>query len=573
MVRSISWILGLTFACCLAFACQPVSPQPIPAGQSQGAATPAPTATPTAVPTGGNIKFGMWVDTGASGSPGTGGINALYGYNSIDTYAALAGHQFAYATHYHSPNANFPSTSCTNIGTDPRYGSCESYDYGTYLLPLDPGYTAPNTNYSPRIPVLATSSSSDCQATVGQLLHGNAGPLTAPAAFTPTTATTGGNIPANTYYVVDTYTNSAGETTISPQASITTTGTTSTITVPTPISQGDASGFNVYIGTVSGGPYFQQGVVSGGSIAPFTLGAPGVVTTFVANNSGGNNPQPPGSNSSAGSWGNQGTNGTGYIDTLAQQFFTQYENLGSVSNPNHIGIYWRVCYELNHGVNANQLPAYAQQFITAWQFLVTETRAQLTRAGCGSTYPTCTQAKVVSFLFNPTADDSNGVDFRNFWPGNNYVDVLSADGYDNNGTGIAQRFQKLYGQYVAAETGQPGCKNLVPNEPGGPCIDPTKPFFIAETAASNTQDQSYVLADVCPAGQSYPQCATQKQLKSNFPQMALPGGGLAYFNHQGQAPWNILGCTAIVSNPPNNPCAQQAINNVPVFAAWQYSTN
>ena len=59
----------------------------------------------------------------------------------------------------------------------------------------------------------------------------NTSGLTVPTANTPTTATTGGTIPAGTYYLKVTAVNSKGETVGSNEVTVTTTGTTSTITV------------------------------------------------------------------------------------------------------------------------------------------------------------------------------------------------------------------------------------------------------------------------------------------------------------------------------------------------------
>lgn len=84
--------------------------------------------------------------------------------------------------------------------------------------------------------------------------------LTIPSAPTVSGSGTGGTVAANTYYVVVTLVDGNGETPKSAETSVTTTGTTSSITVtyPTdPVSQG--STWNVYVGTTSGGPYFSQG--------------------------------------------------------------------------------------------------------------------------------------------------------------------------------------------------------------------------------------------------------------------------------------------------------------------------
>lgn len=76
--------------------------------------------------------------------------------------------------------------------------------------------------------------------------------LTPPAAPVPTTATTGGTVAAGTYPVSVTYVNALGETTGSANGSVTTTGSTSTITVPSPAAQSGATGWYAYVGQAGG---------------------------------------------------------------------------------------------------------------------------------------------------------------------------------------------------------------------------------------------------------------------------------------------------------------------------------
>ncbi len=88
-------------------------------------------------------------------------------------------------------------------------------------------------------------------------------PNAAPPAPTLAKANTGGTILAGTWYFVLTYTDRYGETVMSAEASIVTTGTTSTITVTKPASPPTAdpapAGFwNIYAGSASGGPYWVQ---------------------------------------------------------------------------------------------------------------------------------------------------------------------------------------------------------------------------------------------------------------------------------------------------------------------------
>lgn len=76
--------------------------------------------------------------------------------------------------------------------------------------------------------------------------------LAAPAAPAPTTATTGGTVAAGTYQVVVTYVGAQGESLGSAAGPITTTGTTSTITVPSPAALSGATGWYAYVSQAGG---------------------------------------------------------------------------------------------------------------------------------------------------------------------------------------------------------------------------------------------------------------------------------------------------------------------------------
>lgn len=81
-----------------------------------------------------------------------------------------------------------------------------------------------------------------------------------PAGLSATQHTSGGTLPADDYYYVVTAINSYGETTRSLQVTATTTGATSRVT----LSWGavtDATGYVIYRGLVSGGPWFRLATV------------------------------------------------------------------------------------------------------------------------------------------------------------------------------------------------------------------------------------------------------------------------------------------------------------------------
>lgn len=83
--------------------------------------------------------------------------------------------------------------------------------------------------------------------------------IAAPTLPTVSPSGTGGTVAANTYYIVLTYTDGLGETVISPEQSVTTSGATSSITVTSPSAATGALTWACYVGTAAGGPYFPQG--------------------------------------------------------------------------------------------------------------------------------------------------------------------------------------------------------------------------------------------------------------------------------------------------------------------------
>lgn len=133
--------------------------------------------------------------------------------------------------------------------------------------------------------------------------------LVPPATPVPTTVGTGGTVLAGVYGVKVTYVSATGETTGSALGTVTTTGTTSTITVPSPGAVTGATGWYAYISQVNGATLTRQQTpgsptaigsgltltappTSTGAAPPFTntsgVGAPGVPvapTDFVLSKS------------------------------------------------------------------------------------------------------------------------------------------------------------------------------------------------------------------------------------------------------------------------------------------------
>lgn len=88
---------------------------------------------------------------------------------------------------------------------------------------------------------------------------GYTGPVSQPGNPTVGNASTGGGVAAGTYYVIITAVASGGESVSNAtQQSTTTTGTTSVINITFPALPSGATGFNLYIGTTSGGPFYFQ---------------------------------------------------------------------------------------------------------------------------------------------------------------------------------------------------------------------------------------------------------------------------------------------------------------------------
>ena len=100
--------------------------------------------------------------------------------------------------------------------------------------------------------VLRVPNSDAVQASLSVAQVAGGGDIAAPIAPTVGTATTGGTVLAGTYQVVVTYTNAQGETTGSPATAQVTTGSTSTITITSPITETNATGWYAYV-TQAGG--------------------------------------------------------------------------------------------------------------------------------------------------------------------------------------------------------------------------------------------------------------------------------------------------------------------------------
>jgi hypothetical protein len=126
-----------------------------------------------------------------------------------------------------------------------------------------------------------------------EVLHVSMSPLPAPLATTLTTATTGGTVLAGTYQGLVTYVNAAGETVASAPATITTTGSTSTITAASPAANGNATGWYLYLNSIAAPAVYCRQQTAG---SPTAIGT-NLTITAPPGTSGAN---PPAANTSAG---------------------------------------------------------------------------------------------------------------------------------------------------------------------------------------------------------------------------------------------------------------------------------
>jgi hypothetical protein len=102
---------------------------------------------------------------------------------------------------------------------------------------------------------------------------GYEGAVSAPSAVTTATATTGGSVPAATYYVKVTARAGGGESVTSTEVSQVTTGSTSTLTVTVGMEPTGALGYNLYVGTATGGEKFIQSFVGNSvTLTSYTAG-------------------------------------------------------------------------------------------------------------------------------------------------------------------------------------------------------------------------------------------------------------------------------------------------------------
>jgi hypothetical protein len=133
-----------------------------------------------------------------------------------------------------------------------QYYLIQSTTLGTMYVP----YTGQPVNYGQDTPGGGgTTGQPTFQSDTLVLL---AAALGAPATPVPTTSGTLGTILAGVYGVKVTYVNANGETVASANGAVTTTGSTSTITIPSPSAKTSATGWYAYVTQVGGSTFTRQ---------------------------------------------------------------------------------------------------------------------------------------------------------------------------------------------------------------------------------------------------------------------------------------------------------------------------
>lgn len=182
----------------------------------------------------------------------TGGTLLANTYYSVVTAYTAAGHTVV------SSEMSVTTTGSTSK-ISPTWGSvagATGYRYwrGTTSGTYDGYYDVGLVTTFDDINVTLTSSS---------IPSSNTALIPTPTLSSITGSTTGGSLPADTYFVKITAITASGETDASTEQSVTTTGTTSSITVPIPTIAG-ATGFKIWRGTETNGQnvHYTVGVVS-----------------------------------------------------------------------------------------------------------------------------------------------------------------------------------------------------------------------------------------------------------------------------------------------------------------------
>jgi hypothetical protein len=220
--------------------------------------TPLVLSTDYAVTTAGNGPTTVAYVTLATGTNFTAGnnVSAAYSYGDATYWdsnppASVPGAPTITAATAVNRGAKVTWTPPSGL-TPVQYYLLQCQDLGTMFVPatgqpVDYGQPSPSGGASVGQPTYQADS-----------LVLLAAALAAPGAPAPTTATTGGTVLAGVYGVKQTYVGGNGETAASTNGPVTTTGSTSTITVPSPAAEAGATHYYTYVTQVGGGTFTRQ---------------------------------------------------------------------------------------------------------------------------------------------------------------------------------------------------------------------------------------------------------------------------------------------------------------------------
>lgn len=207
-----------------------------------------------------SIFGGGCVDYGASGGSACEFTGAGAGHNLPASGCTPSGDSFTYV---HTVTANTVCLTDAQLQAEVATMVGQSGMLGR----TQPGFT-------PQVVLLTPPGVETCLDASGKMCSAN-GSLTPPAP-SATTTSSGGSLPAGTYKIEVTYLTASGESLPSVPQTVTTTGSTSTITIQSPPAASGATGWYAYVTQPGGTTYARQQPAGSPSLigSSFTLSAP-----------------------------------------------------------------------------------------------------------------------------------------------------------------------------------------------------------------------------------------------------------------------------------------------------------
>jgi hypothetical protein len=207
---------------------------------------------------------------------------------------------------YHGPRPAFPYIAVANMNPP------QPQLLATLSLP-NPAFAAASAGFALANAIAAVAPAASGHADWFRATDGGQ-----PAAPVPTTAATGGTVLAGVYGVIVSYTSASGETIGSVAGTVTTTGSTSTLTVPSPAAIPGATGWYAYVTQANGSTYTRQQTAG----SPTAIGT--ALTLTAPPTSSGANPltQATAGLGNAVLDGTCSADGTGDIQLNAEELFT-----------------------------------------------------------------------------------------------------------------------------------------------------------------------------------------------------------------------------------------------------------